>query len=91
MKHPFLLWKFCLKLSDTLLTKHDVILRVSVHVALVKVSGKDLDIAASAVYLLLVLDGELDYQGLSLVAKGLKAGRQGIKPGILAGLNTCCR
>lgn len=42
------------------------------HVALVKVRGKDLDVAASTVYLLLVLDRELDYKRLSLVAKGLK-------------------
>lgn len=61
------------------------------HVALVKVRGKDLDVATSAVYLLLVLDGELNYKCLSLIAKGLKAGRQGVKPGVLAGLNTCCR
>lgn len=58
------------------------------HVALVEVRGEDLDVATSAVYLLLVLDGELDYQGFSLIAKGLKAGRQGVKAGVLAGLDT---
>lgn len=44
------------------------------HGALVQVRGEDLDVAASTVDLLLVLDGELDDQGLSLVAEGLKAG-----------------
>lgn len=44
------------------------------HVALVKVGGEDLDVAASAVNLLLVLDSELDDQGFSLIAKRLKAG-----------------
>lgn len=58
------------------------------HVALVEVRGEDLDVAASAVDLLLVLDGELDDQGRSLVAERLKAGRHGVKAGILAGLET---
>lgn len=44
------------------------------HVALVEVRGEDLDVAASTVNLLLVLDSELNDQGISLVAKGLKAG-----------------
>lgn len=58
------------------------------HVALVEVRGEDLDIATSAVNLLFVLDGELDDQGFSLIAKGLKAGRQCVKAGVLAGLDT---
>ena len=44
------------------------------HVALVQVGGEDLDVATSAVDLLLVLDGELDDQGLPLVAEGIEAG-----------------
>lgn len=44
------------------------------HVALVEVRGENLDVAASTVDLLLMLDGELDDQGLSLVTKGVKAG-----------------
>lgn len=44
------------------------------HVALIEVRGEDLDVAAPAVNLLLVLDSELNDQGFSLVAKGLKAG-----------------
>lgn len=58
------------------------------HVALVEVRGEDLDVAASAVDLLLVFDGELDDQGLPLVAKGLESSRQGVKAGVLAGLET---
>lgn len=57
------------------------------HVALVEVRGEDLDVAASAVNLLLVLDSELNDQGFSLVAKGVKASRHGVKAGILAGLD----
>lgn len=44
------------------------------HVALIEVRGEDLDVAASAVNLLLVLDSELNDHRFSLVAKGLKAG-----------------
>lgn len=57
------------------------------HVALVQVRGEDLDVAAPAVDLLLVLDGELNDQGLSLVTEGVKAGRDGVEAGILAGLD----
>lgn len=77
--------------GPTGLTEHDVILRVPVHVALVQVRGEDLDVAASAVDLLLVLDGELDDQGLPLVTEGVKAGRHGVKAGILAGLDAWWR
>lgn len=58
------------------------------HVTLVEVRGEDLYVAASAVNLLLVLDGVLDDNGLSLVAKRLKSGRQSVKAGVLAGLDT---
>ena len=44
------------------------------HVVLVNIRWEDLDIAASTVDLLLMLDGELDDKRLSLIAKGLKAG-----------------
>lgn len=59
------------------------------HVILVEVRGEDLDVTASAVDLLLVLDGELDDQRLPLVAERIKAGGQGIETGVLAGLETC--
>lgn len=76
--------------GQTWLTKHDVILWVPVHGGLVKVRREDLDIAASAVNLLLMLDGKLDDQGLSLIAEGIKAGRESVKADVLAGLDTWC-
>lgn len=76
-------------LRQAWLTKHDVILGVSMHVVLVNIRWEDLDIAASTVDLLLMLDGELDDKRLSLIAKGLKAGWDGIKACILAGPDTC--
>lgn len=71
------------------LTKHDVILGVSMHVSLVEIRWKDFNISTSAVDLLLVFYGELDHQGFALIAEGLEAGRGGIETGILAGLQTC--
>lgn len=55
------------------LTKHDIVGGVSVHVLLVQVRREEFDVAAAAVDLLLVLDGELDDQGLALVAEVIKA------------------
>ena len=77
-----------LRLWQNKLTKHDVILGVSVQITLVDIRGEDLDVATSTVNLLLMLDSELNDQGLSLIAKGLKAGRRGVEVGVLAGLNT---
>ena len=59
------------------------------QVWLVLVGGEDLAVSASAVDLLLVLDGELDHQGLALVAEGFEPRGQGIEPGVLAGLKPC--
>ena len=67
-------------------TKHDVVVRVSMHVGLVEVSGEDFDVATSTVDLLLVFDRELDDQGFALVAEGLKAGGCSIKASVLTGL-----
>lgn len=58
------------------------------HGGLVKVRGEDLDIAPSTVNLLLMLDGKLDDEGLSLIAERIKASREGIKARVLAGLDT---
>lgn len=69
-------------------TEHDVVVRVSMHVCLVEVRGEQLDVASPAVDVLLVLHSELDHQGLSLVAEGLKASRRRVEVGILAGLET---
>lgn len=58
------------------------------HFALVKVRGEDLDVTTSTINLLLMLDSKLYNQGFPLIAKRLKTGREGIKAGILAGLDT---
>ena len=44
--------------------KHDVVRRVPVHVRLVELAVEELDVAATAVNVLLVLHRKLDHQGL---------------------------
>lgn len=66
-----------------LLTKHDVILRISVHFSLIQCRWEDLHVTTATVNLLLVLDCELDDQRLALIAEGLKPCRGGIEVGIL--------
>lgn len=56
------------------------------HVGLVQTIWKELHIAAPTVDVLLVFHCELHHQRLALVAERLKSGRQGVKAGILAGL-----
>lgn len=58
------------------------------HVGLVLVGGEDLHVAAAAVDLLLVFHRELDHQGFTLVAEGVEATGQGVKAGVLTGLQT---
>lgn len=59
------------------------------HGLLLEVRGKHFDVAAAAVDALLVLDGELDDEGLALVAEVVEAGRQRVEAGVLACLQTC--
>lgn len=68
------------------LTKHDVVLRISMHISLIKGRREDLDIATTAIDLLLVLHRELDYERLALITDRIEPGRECIKAGILAGL-----
>lgn len=75
--------------TSPVLTKHDVVDRVSVHVLLVDVGGEQLNVAAAAVDALLVLHGELDDEGLVLVVEVTEAGRHGVEAGVLACLQTC--
>lgn len=44
--------------------EHDVVGRVAVHVGLVELAVEELNVAATAVDVLLVLDRELDHEGL---------------------------
>lgn len=70
-------------------TEHDVVRAISVHILLVKITGEELDVASTTVDLLLVLDSELDYKGLSLIRERLiELGRDTIKPGVLRCLQT---
>jgi len=59
------------------------------HALLVKITAEHLNIATTAVNLLLVLYAELDHQRLSLITERLvKLGRDVIEPSILSCLNT---
>lgn len=68
------------------LTKHDVVLRFSVHLLLVQVRRKHLDVTTTTVHLLLMLHRVLDYQGLPFVAEWLEARRDGIESAVLGSL-----
>ena len=71
-----------------MITEHDVIGRVSVHIFGIKRAVEELGIATTAVDVLLVLNGELQDQGLVLVGEGLELGGRGVELGVLASLNT---
>jgi len=58
-----------------------------VHVLGIEAAVKQLGVATPAVNVLLVLDRELDDQGLFAVGEGLELGRHGVELGILAGLD----
>jgi len=51
--------------------KHDEIWRLSMHALLVQITGKQFDVATSAVNLLLMFHSELYYERLSLTAERL--------------------
>ncbi len=51
--------------------KHDVVRTITMHVLLVEITGEELDVSTTAVNLLLMLDGELDDEGLALVCEWL--------------------
>lgn len=57
------------------------------HVLLVQAGRKELDIATTAVDVLLVFDSELHHQRLVPVTEGLETGREGVETSILAGLD----
>ena len=58
------------------------------HVCGIEGAVEELGIATAAVDVLLVLDGELQDQGLVLVGEGLELGGRGVELGVLASLNT---
>ena len=56
------------------LTEHDVVWRISMHILAIEGAVKELGISTTAVNVLLVLDCELEDQGLVLVGEGLELG-----------------
>lgn len=72
--------------STNIRSKHDVVLRFSVHLLLVQVRRKHLDVTTTTVHLLLMLHRVLDYQGLPFVAEWLEARRDGIESAVLGSL-----
>ena len=70
-----------------IITKHDEVGRLSVHVLGIETAVEQLGVATSAVDVLLVLDGELDNDRLVAVRKWLEFGRRGVELGVLAGLD----
>ena len=52
--------------------EHDVVLGVAIEACLVKTLGEDLEVATTAVNVLLMLHGELNDKILALVGKGLR-------------------
>lgn len=58
------------------------------HISLVLVGREDLDVTAAAVDLLLVFHRKLHHQGFTLITEGVKVGGQGVKAGVLTGLQT---
>ena len=57
------------------------------HVLGVQAAVEQLGVAAAAVNVLLVLDGELDNDRLVAVGEGLELGGRGVKLGVLARLD----
>eukprot|EP01137_Pigoraptor_chileana_P022903 Opistho-2@88375 len=69
-------------------SEHNVVLRITIELLLLERRGEDLDVAAAAVDLLLVLDLELNHKVLVLVGGSLgELGRDAVKARILAGLD----
>lgn len=68
-------------------TKHDVVLRIAVHVLLVQAGWEKLHVATATVDVLLVFHRELHHQRLVAVAEGLEAGGESVEPSVLAGLD----
>lgn len=69
-------------------TEHDFVRGVAVHLSWHKIAVEHLYVATAAVNVLLMLDGELDDQGLSLIAEGLEFARESVEASIFRGLET---
>merc|ERR1719206_1243817 len=73
--------------STDVRSEHDIVRGVSVHVSLIKLTVEQLDVSTTTVNVLLVLNSELDDEGFVHIREGLELGREGVKLGILAGLD----
>lgn len=58
------------------------------HISLIQVRRENLDVSATTVNLLLMLDRKLNYQGLSLIAERIKTSGGSVKPSVLTCLET---
>merc|ERR1719167_879677 len=67
--------------------EHDIVGALAVHVSLVELAVEELDVATAAVDVLLVLDGELDHQGLVHVRHWREGGAHAVEPCVLACLS----
>lgn len=68
--------------------EHNFVGGVAVHLCWLEFAVKDLNVATTAVDVLLMLDGELDDQGLSLIAEGLELARESVEASVFRGLET---
>lgn len=68
--------------------EHDFVGGVAVHLRWHEIAVKHLHVSTAAVNVLLVLDGELDDQGLTLIAEGLEFARESVEASIFRGLET---
>lgn len=70
------------------LTEHKEVGCVAVHILLVQTAVEHLDVATSAVDVLFMFNGELDYQRLVFIAEWLEFAGNCIKPRIFRCLDT---
>ena len=70
------------------LTKHNIVLGLPIQVLLIHVCREQLNVAPSAVHLLLMFHCVLNDQSLPLIAKWFEPCRDGIESAILRGLQT---
>merc|ERR1711971_1406340 len=70
--------------SANVRSEHDVVRRFSMHVSLVELAVEKLDVAATAVDVLLVLYGELDHQRFVHIGDWGEGSAHAIKPCVLA-------
>lgn len=71
-----------------MLTKHDNVFRVAMHIGLIQIGREKFGIATTTVDVLFMLYCKLKNKVLSLIAELVKFGRDAIETGILGGPQT---